>query len=180
MANRLYEKYKSEIVEKLRKDLDLNVMEVPKIEKISVNVGVGAFRDQKEALETFTQELADITGQKPFVRKARKSEAGFKIRKNEIVGLAVTLRGDKMWAFLDKLINVSMPRVRDFRGLSVDAFDHKGNYSVGIREHVIFPEINPNVLKAIRGLQVTIVTSAKKKEHTKELLTGLGFPFKKD
>jgi large subunit ribosomal protein L5 len=180
MAERLYNKYNNEIVKSLKSELDLkNVMQVPHLQKVSINSGVGALRDSREALETFVQELSDIAGQKPFARKARLSEAGFKVKQGDIIGYAVTLRGDKMWAFVDKLVNIVLPRVRDFRGLSTEAFDKNGNYSLGIKEHVIFPEVNPNAVKGIRGLQVTFVMSGKDKKANLALMEKLGFPFKK-
>lgn len=178
---RLNLKFKKEISPEIKKEKKLeNVMQVPKLIKVVVNSGIGSFREKKEALESFTQELADICGQKPYPRQAKKSEAGFKIRKGDTVGLAVTLRGDRMWAFLDKFINIALPRVRDFRGISNTAFDGSGNYSIGVREHVIFPEIDPNSVKEIRNLQVTIVTNSKDKELNKLLLRKLGLPFRKD
>ena len=179
--NRLKETYVNKIAPKLMKDLKYaNVMEVPHLQKISVNAGIGEFRENREAVEAFVSELASVTGQKPFPRKARLSEAGFKVRKNDVVGYAVTLRGDRMWAFLDKFISVALPRVRDFRGLSPESFDEVGNYSVGIKEHVIFPEVNPNVVKGIRSLQVTFVMSGKDKKANLVLLRELGFPFRKE
>lgn len=175
---RLKEKYLKEIAPKLVKEFKLdNVMEAPKILKVSINSGIGPFRENKEAVEFFADELSNISGQKAFARKARKSEAGFKIKQGDVVGFAVTLRGDRMWAFIDKLINIAFPRIRDFRGFSNDSFDGEGNYSVGIREHVIFPEVNPNTTKGIRSLQVTIVFSEKDKEKNQQLLKELGFPF---
>ena len=155
-------------------------MEVPRLKKISVNAGIGGFRDNREAVDTFSEELTNITGQKPYVRKARLSEAGFKVRKGDTVGLTVTLRGERMWAFLDKFVSIVLPRVRDFRGLSLTAFDDNGNYSVGVREHIIFPEVNPNVTKGIRSLQITLVTSSKDKKRNELFLKNLGLPFKKD
>ncbi|HLD50826.1 50S ribosomal protein L5 [candidate division WWE3 bacterium RIFOXYC1_FULL_40_10] len=179
--NRLREKYLKEIAPKLVKELALsNVMQVPSISKISVNAGIGSFRDNKEAVASFESEFTSFAGQKPRARKARVSVAGFKVRKGETVGYSVTLRGDKMWAFLDKLVSVSLPRVRDFRGLSEEAFDADGNYSLGIREHVIFPEVNPNTTKGIRSLQVTLCLGTRIKEHNKKLLELLGIPFRKD
>lgn len=176
---RLREKYINEIAQKLKSELGLNnVMEVPRVVKVSVNAGVGSIKDAKDQLDMFTTELTELTGQKPFIRKSKAAEAGFKIKKGDIVGLAVTLRGDKMWAFLDKFINIVLPRVRDFRGLNPDSFDGSGNYSVGVREHVIFPEINPNTVKGIRSLQVTVVTSSKDVDQNRALLKALGFPFK--
>ncbi len=181
MANRLYEKYKKEVVPAMMKQFDLeNVHEVPQLTKIIINAGVGSFRDNKEALDSFIQEVADFSGQLPHTTKARLSESGFKIRKGDVVGVAVTLRHDRMWAFLDKFINIALPRVRDFRGLSVDSFDEEGNYSVGIREHIIFPEVNPNKTKGVRSLQITLVTSTDDKERAKALLAHLGMPFSED
>ncbi len=176
--NRLKEEYKSKIVPEMIKDFDLkNVMEVPSILKVSVNSGIGPFMENKEAVDFFAQELSEIAGQKVFERKARKSEAGFKIKQNDIVGFAVTLRGDKMWAFLDKLINIAFPRIRDFRGFDPNSFDMNGNYSLGIKEHVIFPEVNPNTTKGIRSLQVTIIFNNKDTEKNRFLLKKLNFPF---
>lgn len=176
--NRLKEEYKNKIVKEIQKEFKLqNVMEVPCIKKISINSGIGPFRENKEAVDSFANELSEIAGQRVFERKARKSEAGFKIRQNDVVGFAVTLRGDKMWAFLDKLINIAFPRIRDFRGFSTDSFDQNGNYSVDIKEHVIFPEVNPNITKGIRSLQVTIVFSGKDKDQNRFLLKKLNFPF---
>ena len=176
--NRLKEKYNKEIAKEMLKEFKLeNVMEVPSIKKISVNSGIGPFRENKEAVEFFASELSDIAGQKVFERKARKSEAGFKIKQNDIIAFAVTLRGDRMWAFLDKLINIAFPRIRDFRGYSPDSFDENGNYSVGIKEHVIFPEVNPNTTKGIRSLQVTIVFNGKNVDQNRYLLKKLSFPF---
>jgi large subunit ribosomal protein L5 len=152
-------------------------MEAPRIMKINVNAGIGPFRENREAVDSFVQELSDICGQKVYERKARKSEAGFKIKQNDIVGYAVTLRGDRMWAFLDKVINVAFPRIRDFRGFNPDSFDANGNYSVGIKEHVIFPEVNANTTKGIRSLQITIVFSGKSIDQNRFLLKKLNFPF---
>lgn len=179
---RLQEKYNKEVTQKLMKELGLsNVMKLPKIDKVVVNAGIGDFRDNKEHVDLFKEELAAITGQKPAERRARKSEAGFKIRQNDLVGLSVTLRGDRMWAFLDKLVSIAIPRTKDFRGLSIDAFDKAGNYSLGIREHTIFPEVNANITKGIRHLQVSIVIkNSEGKEQSKVLLRELGFPLKKE
>ncbi|KKU32178.1 MAG: 50S ribosomal protein L5 [candidate division WWE3 bacterium GW2011_GWA1_46_21] len=177
MQNRLYEKYKNELTPKLLADLKLStVMEVPRLKKIVVNCGIGGFRDDKAAVETFVQELAEITGQHPSSRKARLSEAGFKIRRGDVVGLVTTLRGLRMWVFLDKLISLALPRVKDFKGLSYNGFDELGNYSIGIRDHTIFSEVNPNTTKGIRSLQLTLVVSAKNKDHGKSLLKSLGLP----
>ena len=178
---RLKEKYKTEVVPALQKELNLsNVMEVPSIKKIVINAGVGGFKDSKEGIATFEDELSVIAGQKPSPRKARKSEAGFKIRQGDVVGYAATLRGARMWAFLDKLISIVLPRVRDFNGLSKKSFDKAGNYSMGVTEHTIFPEVNQNTIKGIRHLQITIVTDAENKEDSEKLLNLIGLPFEKD
>lgn len=179
--NRLKEKYQKEIVPKIKEEFDLkSIMEVPRIDKIVVNAGIGGFRDNREAVESFEEELAQILGQRPYPRKARLSEAGFKIKKGDVVGYAATLRGDRMWTFLDKLINIAIPRIRDFRGLDTSSFDEAGNYSLGITEHIIFPEINPNTTKGIRSMQLTIVSSNNDKEINKALLTHIGMPFKEE
>ncbi len=179
--NTLRKKYTEEIAVELKKDLGLkNVMEVPRINKVVINSGIGEFRDNREAVELFAEELGAITGQKPSPRKARLSESGFKVRKGEVVGYSVTLRADRMWAFIEKLVNVALPRVRDFKGINTTSFDANGNYSLGIKEHAIFPEINPNKIKGIRGLQVTINMKSKDSAHSLALLEKLGFPFKKD
>lgn len=178
--NRLREKYNKEIVKKIQKEFNLsNGMEVSRIEKVSINAGIGDFRENKEAVESFVHDLVQLAGQKPSPRKARLSEAGFKIRKGDIVGYNVTLRGERMWAFLDKFISVALPRVRDFRGLKVTSFDANGNYSTGIKEHVIFPEVNPNTTKGIRHMQVTVVFSSKNKDMNSALLREMGMPFEK-
>lgn len=179
--NRLYKRYLEYVEKEGRKELGIsNVMEVPRVMKIKINAGIGAFRENREAVESFVEELANLAGQKPYMRKAKKSEAGFKIKQGDVVGYAVTLRGARMWAFLDKLINVALPRVRDFRGMNPDSFDENGNYSVGIREHVIFPEVNPNTTKGIRSIQATIVFNSDDTEKTRSVLKGLGFPFRKE
>jgi large subunit ribosomal protein L5 len=179
--NRLYKRYLEFIEKDGKKELGIsNVMEVPRILKIKVNAGIGSFRENREAVESFVEELTNICGQRPYMRKAKKSEAGFKIKQGDIVGYSVTLRGARMWAFLDKVINVALPRVRDFRGMSPDSFDENGNYSIGIKEHVIFPEVNANITKGIRSLQATIVFNYDDVEKTRSVLKGLGFPFRKD
>lgn len=181
MESRLFSKYKDVIAPELTKSLGLaNVMQVPQLKKIVINAGIGNIKDSKENIEAFVTDLTQIVGQKPLLKKAKKSEAGFKVRKGEPVGVTVTLRGDKMWTFLDKLINVSLPRVRDFRGVSSKAFDKSGNYSLGLTEHTIFPEVNPNTVKGIRGFQATLVVASNSKEHSKELLKALGMPFRKE
>lgn len=179
--NRLKQKYIENIVPAVKKEFKLpNVMVVPRLQKISINAGIGSFRENREAVDTFVGELAAMAGQKPYPRTARLSEAGFKVRKGDVVGYAVTLRGDRMWAFLDKFINIALPRVRDFRGLKDTAFDEVGNYSVGVKEHVIFPEVNANVTKGIRSMQLTIVTNSKNKDLNRFVLKELGMPFRKD
>ncbi|MBI4862028.1 MAG: 50S ribosomal protein L5 [Candidatus Riflebacteria bacterium] len=172
--------YKNEIVPRLRAKFDYrNPMEVPRITKIVVNVGVGDARDNQKLLEKAVEELRDITGQKPVVTKARQSISNFKIRKGMNIGCFVTLRGPKMWAFLDKLISVSLPRVRDFRGVSPKAFDGRGNYNLGVREQLIFSEINPDKVEKVRGMNITIATSAKNDVEARELLAEFGMPFRK-
>lgn len=179
--NRLREEYKEKISKKLLEDLKLSSpMQLPRLKKVVVNAGIGDIRESKEAVSSFVEELTAITGQKPYPRKARLSEAGFKIRKNDVVGYAVTLRGEKMWAFVDKLNNIVFPRVRDFKGVSLKSFDAHGNYSLGLKDHTIFPEIDPNKVKGAHGLQVTMCVDAENVEHCKELLKLLGVPFKKD
>ncbi|RJR26393.1 50S ribosomal protein L5 [candidate division WWE3 bacterium] len=179
--NRLKEIYIEKIVPEIMKEFGFsNIMEVPKVKKVIVNAGIGGFRENREAVESFVEELTNFTNQKPYPRAARQSIAGFKIRQGETVGYAVTLRGENMWAFLDKLVNVALPRVRDFRGLKEEAFDENGNYSFGIKEHVIFPEVNPNNTKGIRSLQVTVVMDSKNLEANRFLLKALGVPFRKE
>lgn len=179
--NRLKENYIKKILPLLKKELKLeNINEVPRLKKIVVNAGVGPFMENKEAVESFVNDLTLITGQKPYPRGARLSEAGFKIKQGDIVGYAVTLRGERMWAFLDKLINVALPRVRDFRGLKPSAYDQNGNYSIGIKEHVIFPEVDANTTKGIRSLQVTIITDSNDLEANKKLMMELGVPIREE
>jgi len=177
--NRLHEKYQKKIAPELMKDLGLsNIMIVPRLKKIVVNSGIGKFRDDKTAIDSFVQELAAITGQKPSARKARLSEAGFKIKRGDLVGVCVTLRSERMWAFLDKFVNVVLPRVKDFKGLKVGSLDGAGNFSVGIEDHMVFPEVNPNITKSIRQLQVTAVVQSTDKRGALALLKALGMPIK--
>ncbi len=184
MEARLKDKYNKIVVPALNKEFGLKtVMQAPKIKKVAINAGIGSFRDNKDAYETFVKELSELSGQKVYIRKARKSEAGFKMKEGDIVGLAVTLRNDRMWTFLDKFVSIVLPRVRDFRGLNPDAFDGNGNYSVGVKEHTIFPEVNPNVVKGIRSLQVTVVIDGGKTVNidlNRAMLKHLGFPFRKE
>lgn len=178
--NELKKLYTSEIKENLIKELTLeNVMQIPVLDKIVINSGIGKFRDNKDSVDSFFQEITSISGQKPTFRKSRVSEAGFKVRKNDTVGITVTLRGERMWSFLQKLINISLPRVRDFKGVSNSSFDKLGNYSLGVKEHIIFPEVDANKTKGIRSLQITLVFKNSNKEKSKKFLTLLGMPFSK-
>jgi len=176
----LRKKYKEEIIPAMVKKFNYkNPMAVPKLEKIVVNIGVSEAVQNPSAIESAARDLAIITGQKPIVRKARKSISNFHLRKGMPIGLKVTLRGDRMYAFLYKLINIALPRVRDFQGVSPNSFDGRGNYTLGIKEQLIFPEIEYDKIDKIRGMDITIVTTAKTDEEAKELLTLLGMPFKK-
>ncbi|MCG7341148.1 50S ribosomal protein L5 [Staphylococcus auricularis] len=178
--NRLKEKYNSEITESLVKNFNYSsVMEVPKIEKIVVNMGVGDAVQNSKVLDNAVEELQAITGQKPLVTKAKKSVATFRLREGMPIGAKVTLRGERMYEFLDKLIAVSLPRVRDFRGVSKKAFDGRGNYTLGIKEQLIFPEIDYDQVNKVRGMDIVIVTSANTDEEARELLSQFGMPFQK-
>ncbi len=177
---RLKEKYFKEIVPMLMKKFGYkNIMEVPKIEKIVVNMGVGEAVQNIKALENAMNDLSLITGQKPSVRRAKRSEAGFKLRKGMPIGAKVTLRKDRMYDFLDRLISIALPRVRDFRGLSPRSFDGRGNYNFGLTEQVVFPEIDYDKIDKIRGMNITIVTTAETDEEARALLEAFGFPFRK-
>lgn len=181
MSHVLKERYQKEVVPALMKTLDLsNIMEVPRIEKVVVNIGLGEALDNAKALDAAVVDLTSITGQKPIVTKARKSIANFKLREGRAIGAKVTLRGDRMWSFLDRMMNVALPRVRDFRGISADSFDGRGNYTLGLREQLVFPEIEYDKIDKLRGLEVTIVTSAKNDDHGRQLLRLLGMPFRKE
>ena len=176
---RLKEQYLGELRERLQQELDLrNVMEVPKPVKVIVNMGVGDAAKEAKLLDGAIKDLTTITGQKPMVRRARKSIATFKIREGMPIGAATTLRGDRMWDFLDRLLSVVLPRIRGFRGLNPRAFDGNGNYSLGLTEQLVFPEIDYDDIDATRGMDVTIVTTATTNEHGLALLTALGFPFR--
>ncbi len=180
MLNTLKEKYNNEIVSSLVEKFNYDsVMEVPKVEKIVVNMGVGDAVQNSKALDAAVEELSQITGQKPVVTKAKKSIAGFRLREGMPIGAKVTLRGERMYDFLQKLIDVSLPRVRDFRGISKKAFDGRGNYTLGVKEQLIFPEINYDQVNKVRGMDVVIVTTANSDEEATELLTQLGMPFQK-
>ena len=180
MTSRLKEKYENEIIEELMNKFEYsNVMEVPKLDKIVINMGVGEAKENPKLLEAAVNELEIIAGQKPLVTNAKKSIANFKLREGMSVGTKVTLRGKKMYDFLDKLVSVALPRVRDFRGVSGRSFDGRGNYALGIREQLIFPEIEYDQIDNIRGLDIVIVTTAETDEEAKEFLTLMGMPFKK-
>ncbi len=176
--NRMQEKYNSEVVPALRKAFDLNnVMEVPRIQKVVVNIGMGEAMDNPKAMEAAVNDLTVITGQKPVMTKARKSIANFKLREGRLIGTKVTLRGERMWSFLDRLMNTALPRVRDFRGVSGNAFDGRGNYTLGLRDQLIFPEIEYDKIDKLRGMEVTIVTTAKNDDQARAMLQLLGLPF---
>jgi large subunit ribosomal protein L5 len=177
--SRLHTYYKETVVPQLMKELGLsNVMEVPRISKITLNMGVGEATTDKKVMERATADMEQIAGQKPIVTKSRKSVASFKIRDGWPVGCKVTLRRERMYEFLDRLINVSIPRVRDFRGLSPKSFDGRGNYSMGVKEQIVFPEIDFDKVDAIRGMDITITTTAKDDEQGRALLAAFNFPFK--
>lgn len=156
-----------------------NIMEVPRLQKIVINIGMGEALDNPKSLDFAVQDLATISGQRPVITKARKSVAGFKLRAGRAIGVKVTLRGERMWAFLDRLCHVALPRQRDFRGVSPSAFDGRGNYTLGLREQLIFPEINYDKIDKIRGMEITIVTTAKTDEEARRLLELLGMPFRR-
>ena len=179
--NRLKEKYKKEIVPAVAKAFQFtNVMQVPRIEKVVLNIGLGDAMDNAKALEAAVSDLTQITGQKPIMTKARMSIANFKLREGRIIGTKVTLRGERMWSFLDRLLNIALPRVRDFRGVSPDAFDGRGNYTLGLRDQLVFPEIEYDKIDKLRGLEITIVTTAGSDDHARLLLQLLGMPFRKE
>src|SRR4030042_3702553 len=168
--NRMQERYRSEVAPALFKAFGMkNVMQVPSIKKIIVNIGLGEALDNPKALESATSDLMQITGQKPLQTKARKSIANFKLREGRLIGAKVTLRGERMWAFLDRLLNIALPRVRDFRGVSPNAFYGRGNYTLGLRDQLVFPEIEYDKIDKVRGIEVTIVTSARTDEHARAL-----------
>lgn len=178
--NRLKEKYQNEITPALVSKFNYDsVMQVPKIEKIVVNMGVGEAVQNAKVLDTAVEELATITGQKPMVTRAKNSIAGFRLREGMPIGAKVTLRGERMYEFLDKLVSVSLPRVRDFRGVSKKAFDGRGNYTLGVKEQLIFPEIDYDKVSKVRGMDIVIVTTANTDEEARELLTQIGMPFQK-
>ena len=178
--SRLIETYNNEIVEAMMKKFNYtNVMQVPKIEKIVINMGVGEAKENSKAMDTAVNDLTIISGQKPLVIKAKKSVAAFKVREGMSIGTKVTLRGKRMYEFLDRLVNLSLPRVRDFRGVNPNSFDGRGNYAMGIKEQLIFPEIEYDKIDKIRGMDIIVVTTANTDEEARELLTLFGMPFKK-
>ena len=178
--NKLRERYEKEIMPGLLRDLELsNVMQIPRIKKVVVNIGLGEALENPKALDAASGDLVTITGQHPVITKARLSIANFKLREGRSIGAMVTLRGSRMWDFLDRLMNIVLPRVRDFRGVSPESFDGRGNYTLGLREQIIFPEIEYDQVDKIRGLEITIVTTAGNDERAKVLLQMLGMPFRK-
>jgi large subunit ribosomal protein L5 len=178
MKPRLRERYQQDIRDKLSQEFGYgNVHEVPRLTKIVVNIGLGEATQNPKLLDNAVEELAQITGQRPVIRRARKSVANFKLREGQSIGTMVTLRGERMWEFLDRLVNVALPRVRDFKGISPKAFDGRGNYTLGIREQIIFPEINYDKVERITGLNVTVCTTAQTDAEAKALLGHLGMPF---
>ena len=180
MTSRLKEKYEDEIIKSLMEKFQYkNVMEVPKLEKVVINIGVGEAKDNPKKLESAVKELEIIAGQKPVITKAKKSISNFKLREGMNIGTKVTLRGAKMYDFLDKLMNIALPRVRDFRGVSPTSFDGRGNYALGIKEQLIFPEIEYDMVDSMRGLDIIIVTTANTDEEAKVFLEEMGMPFKK-
>jgi large subunit ribosomal protein L5 len=175
---KLLERYRNEVTPALIKEFSYdNVMRVPRLEKVVLNIGMGEALQNAKALDFAVADMATIAGQKPVITKAKKSIAAFKLRENNAIGVTVTLRGERMWSFLDRLMNVALPRQRDFHGVSPDAFDGRGNYSLGLREQLIWPEINYDKIDRVRGMAVTIVTSAKSDEEGRRLLALLGMPF---
>jgi large subunit ribosomal protein L5 len=184
MANpvpRLKERYRTEIVPELQRQFNYkNVMQVPRVEKVTLNIGLGEARENARAVDSATADLATISGQKPVVTRAKKAIANFKIREGMPVGVAVTLRGDRMYEFLDRLLNAALPRIRDFHGVPQKAFDGRGNFSLGVREQLIFPEIEYDKVDRIRGMQINIITTAKNDEEGRRLLELMGMPFAKD
>jgi large subunit ribosomal protein L5 len=181
MSHWLKDRYQNEIVPALMDTLQIeNIMQVPRVQKVVVNIGVGEALDNAKALDAAVEDMTKIVGQKPVITQARKSIANFKLREGRQIGVKVTLRGERMWSFLDRLMNVALPRVRDFRGISPNSFDGRGNYTLGLTEQLVFPEIEYDKIDKIRGLEVSIVTSARTDEEGLELLNMLGMPFRKE
>ena len=181
MKSILQERYQNDVTPALVKSLNLsNPMEVPRLKKVVVNIGVGEALDNAKALDASVEDITRVTGQRPGVTKARKSIANFKLREGRAIGVKVTLRGERMWSFLDRLMNVALPRVRDFRGVSPNSFDGRGNYTLGLREQLVFPEIDYDQIDKLRGMEISIVTSARTDDEGRQLLQMLGMPFKKE
>ena len=179
--NHLQERYLKEVVPALFKAFQYdNIMQVPRIVKVVVNIGLGSEMENAKALESAAGDLTTITGQKPVMTKARKSIANFKLREGRVIGTKVTLRGERMWNFLDRVINIALPRVRDFRGISPDAFDGRGNYTLGLRDQLVFPEIEYDKIDQLRGMEITIVTTANSDDQARSMLQMLGMPFRKE
>jgi large subunit ribosomal protein L5 len=180
MTSRLKEKYQQEVVPALRKEFNYkNPMQVPGVHKVVVNIGLGEVIQNAKAMDAAISDLADITGQRPVITRAKRSVAAFKLREGMQIGCMVTLRGDRMYFFLDKLLNVALPRLRDFQGVSPEAFDGRGNYTLGLREQLVFPEIDYDKVDKVRGMEVSIVTTARTDEEGRRLLKLMGMPFKK-
>lgn len=176
---RLKERYRSEVAPALNKEFNYsNVMQIPRVEKVVINVGMGEAIAEVKRIDSAVRDLTEITGQKPVVTKAKRSVASFKLRAGMSIGVMVTLRGERMWDFLDKLANVALPRLRDFQGISPDAFDGRGNYTLGIREQLVFPEVEYDKVDKVRGMEITIVTTARNDEEGRRLLRMLGMPFR--
>lgn len=181
MTHYLKERYQKEIAPALEDAIGAdNVMQIPRISKVVVNIGVGEALDNAKALEAAVSDLTLITGQKPIITKAKKSIANFKLREGRQIGVKVTLRGERMWSFLDRLMNIALPRVRDFRGISPNAFDGRGNYTLGLREQLVFPEIEYDKIDKLRGLEISIITTARNDDESRKLLQMLGMPFRKE
>jgi large subunit ribosomal protein L5 len=180
MASRLKEKYRQEIVPAMQKDFSYaNPMQVPTINKVVINIGMGEVIQNAKAMDAAVADLAAITGQRPVITRAKRSVAAFKLREGMQIGCMVTLRGERMYQFLDKLVNVALPRIRDFQGISPEAFDGRGNYTLGLREQLVFPEIDYDKVDKVRGMEVSIVTTARSDEEGRRLLSLMGMPFKK-
>ncbi len=181
MSTRMRDKYRDEVVPALLEEFKYdNVMMVPRVVKVVINVGVGEALDNARALDAAVEDITKIAGQKPIITKAKKSVAAFKLREGRSIGVKVTLRGERMWAMIDRLVNIALPRTRDFRGISADCFDGRGNYTLGLREQLIFPEIEYDKIDKLRGLEITIVTTAQNDEEGRRLLKLIGFPFKEN
>lgn len=180
MATRMKERFQNEVTPALMQKFDYkSVMQVPKIEKVVINMGVGEAVSNSKVMDNAVEDMQKIAGQKPVITRSKKSIAGFRLRENVPIGVKVTLRGERMYYFLDKLFNISLPRVRDFRGVSTKSFDGRGNYTLGLKEQLIFPEIEYDKIDKVRGMDIVIVTTAKSDEEARELLTQLGMPFAK-